>query len=166
MSPPKRVSSKAELARQLGTSRQLVGRWTRDPAFPRPDAAGRWSVAECREWQALHAVKTEGDPGLLEQQVRLVRARADLAEMERDERARKLLEADDAFRAWSNVVMATRQKILAMPTKCESRWVEGMDSRALREMLETEVREALEEISQQPVYFEQAEADDDEEEAE
>jgi hypothetical protein len=74
---------------------------------------------------------------------------------------RNALDAESVYAAWERVVVAAKQKILAIPSKAESRWVLGMDARAVREMLEVEVREALEEMSAAVVY----DHEDDEEQA-
>jgi phage terminase Nu1 subunit (DNA packaging protein) len=60
--------------------------------------------------------------------------------------------ADQVFRAWESVLVSTKQKILAIPSKMESRHVDGMNSRQVREMAEVEVREALEEMAVVPDY--------------
>lgn len=69
--------------------------------------------------------------------------------------------ADDAKRAWESVVVATKQKILAIPSKAESRHVDGMTAKELRAMLDVEVREALEEMSVAPDYKQDDETETD-----
>jgi phage terminase Nu1 subunit (DNA packaging protein) len=62
------------------------------------------------------------------------------------------IDAEDVKRAWTAVVVATKQKILAIPSKAESRHVDGMSAKDLRLMLDVEVREALEEMATAPEY--------------
>jgi chromosome partitioning protein len=49
----------AEVAKALGTSRQLISLWrTRYPSFPKPIASLRmgpiWDMRDIREWKAKH----------------------------------------------------------------------------------------------------------------
>ncbi len=98
---------------------------------------------------------------VIREKLRQQRADSDMAEMERDKMRGDSIASYDVKRAWEAVVVATKQKILAIPSKAESRHVDGMTAKQLRAMLDVEVREALEEMSVAPDYKQDDETETD-----
>ena len=96
---------------------------------------------------AYLASRLAGD-GKVKAKDRKAEAEADLAEMERDEKAGRLHKDQDIARVWGGVLMAFRARMLALPTKMAPK-VHGMATIAdVEAELRTTVNEALKELSE------------------
>ena len=81
------------------------------------------------------------------ERTRLLKARADKAELEVDERKGALIPADRVIEAWEQLVAAFRAKCLALPSKLASQLVAVNGIREIQDTISGGVREALEELS-------------------
>ena len=101
------------------------------------------------------------------QRARLTKARADMAEMERQQLAAELIPADDVEAAWSAVTLALRARLLSIPTKAVPRLLAAKDAVQISEVLRDQISEALDELANlrvevsQPVRPSDASALDD-----
>lgn len=82
------------------------------------------------------------------QRARLTKIRADLAEMEKDQLAQKLIPAEDVEDAWSAVITNFRAKMIAIPTKASAVAFGAESVSEVKEILKDHIYEALEELSQ------------------
>jgi phage terminase Nu1 subunit (DNA packaging protein) len=78
---------------------------------------------------------------------RLLRARADLMEMEARRVAGELVAVQEVEKTWLAIVSLVRQRLLAIPSKCAV-LVAGTDAGAAYALLESEVYAALCELSE------------------
>jgi phage terminase Nu1 subunit (DNA packaging protein) len=94
----------------------------------------------------LQARRIDGGDDFATQRVRLTRARADMAEMERKQLAEELIPADDVESAWSVVVSAMRARLVAVPSKAAPTLV-GKTAIEVQNSLREHINEALEELA-------------------
>ncbi len=101
-------------------------------------------------------------PPIETSEARKAAADAEMFEMKRDKMKDLLLDLPTAERTWENIVLGVRQKILGLPTKLESQFVEGMKTKDLRTILDTEVDEILTDLSKPVTYDNLQDKDSDE----
>lgn len=82
-----------------------------------------------------------------EHKVRLLKARADIAEMEAERLAGDLAPADDVERAWAAAVGRFRQRSLAIPPKAAPLVAVETEPEACHAIIETFIHEALAELA-------------------
>lgn len=93
----------------------------------------------------------------LNEEIRLIKARADKAEIEVAEKAGQLIPVEEVSSAWTKLVMRVKTRLLKLPTTIAP-MVHGMpDVHDVQAEIERGVREALEELSR-----DWQDADDDE----
>jgi phage terminase Nu1 subunit (DNA packaging protein) len=78
---------------------------------------------------------------------RLTKARADMAEMEREQMANRLIPASDVERVWCDAVANMRAKMLAIPTIAAADAQAAATLAEAKQVLKERVNEALEEIA-------------------
>ena len=85
-----------------------------------------------------------GDPG---DRARLVRAKADIAEMEAERMRGNLVPADEADEAWQPIATTIRQRCLATPTRAAPLVAVETNVNICHEIIETFVKDALADIA-------------------
>ncbi|WP_246032538.1 terminase small subunit, Nu1 [Thalassobius vesicularis] len=96
-----------------------------------------------------------GAPDYAVERARLIRARADLSEMEAEARRGALIAADDIEAAWIAVLAQLRTRLLALPDRLAP-VVHAQESPAgVREVIREAIREALEEMAEADVRVEE-----------
>lgn len=99
---------------------------------------------------------------------RLTKAKADMAEMEREQMANRLIPADDVEKAWSDVVSNMRAKMLAIPTSAAADAQSAKNLAEAKHVLKERVNDALAELSNMRVEvitpIRSSESDDDNDE--
>lgn len=78
---------------------------------------------------------------------RLTRLQADKAEMEVKEIAGELVRVEDLLNAWHEILMDCKGKILSIPSKLATVVIDIDDPAEAQELIESHLREALEELS-------------------
>jgi len=78
---------------------------------------------------------------------RKMEADAQMAELELLQAKRKLVSADDVTAAWVDVLSAMKAKMLSLPTKCAPICATETDVQIIQNVIEDQVREALDELS-------------------
>jgi phage terminase Nu1 subunit (DNA packaging protein) len=78
---------------------------------------------------------------------RLVKARADLLEMEREQMSGQLIPAADVQTSWTQVLTACRAKLLSIPTKTAPEVFAADNINDVKVLLKQSVHEALSELS-------------------
>jgi phage terminase Nu1 subunit (DNA packaging protein) len=79
--------------------------------------------------------------------VRLMKVRADVMEMEKEQMENKLIPSEDVQSAWSEVVSACRAKLLSIPTKTAPEVFAANDINDVKAILKETVNEALAELA-------------------
>jgi phage terminase Nu1 subunit (DNA packaging protein) len=79
--------------------------------------------------------------------VRLIKARADVLEMEKAQMENSLIPADDVKNAWNEVLSACRAKLLSLPTKTAPEVFAASDLNDVKAILKETVNEALAELA-------------------
>ena len=82
---------------------------------------------------------------------RLTKAKADMAEMEREQMAARLLPAIDVEKAWCDVVANMRTKMLAIPTNAAADTQSASNLAEAKQVLKEKVHDALEELAEMRV---------------
>lgn len=113
--PKEKVGNKAELARQLGLTKQALNWHVKKGDFPKPDESGFYDVALCHEWLRAHGMKDFDESEDYESaKLRVTQADANLKEAKLAELERRLVPIDQVQSAWEASLTALRQRILAM----------------------------------------------------
>jgi phage terminase Nu1 subunit (DNA packaging protein) len=91
--------------------------------------------------QALRA--QAGAPDYAAERARFIRARADLAEMEAEEKRRSLIAADEIEAAWIAVLALLRTRLLALPDRLAPQAFDQPTVGDTRNLIRTAIREVL-----------------------
>lgn len=78
---------------------------------------------------------------------RLTKAKADMAEMEKDQMANQLIPANDVQDAWEVMVSNMRNKMLSLPTKVATAVFVAENAADAQSIIKEQVNEALAELS-------------------
>ena len=81
---------------------------------------------------------------------RLTSAKADMAEMEREQMKDNLIPADDVADAWDTMVSNMRSKLLSIPTKSATQTFAAKNVTEAKKILKEAVDDALEELCGDP----------------
>ena len=102
-----------------------------------------------------------GQDELSIERLRKTRAEANLAELRLARERKESLDAKSVFKAWENILLTLRQKILSLPSKVSPRLVYLEHQHDIEKELEKEVTEALVDLSK-PVAYEEKNDDGEE----
>jgi hypothetical protein len=98
------------------------------------------------------------------ERLRKTRAEANLAELRLSRERKESLDATSVFKAWENILLTLRQKILALPSKIAPRLVYLEHQHDIEAEMEKEVREALVDMAKPISYDTEGKPDDSEDE--
>ena len=111
----------AVIARLLDLSERRIQQLSREGVIPKAERGQYDLVAAVRGYVAYLrdlAVKAQaGAPDFGAERARLIKAKADLAEMEADGRRGELLPADAVEAAWTAVLARLRARLLVLPDR-------------------------------------------------
>lgn len=145
------------IARLLDLSERRVQQLSREGVIPKAErgqydlvGAVRGYVAYLRE-QAVRA--QAGAPDFGAERARLIKAKADLAEMEADGRRGELLPAEAVEAAWTSVLARLRARLLVLPDRLAPLCFEETTIAEVRDQIRQAVREALDELATTPVVL-------------
>jgi phage terminase Nu1 subunit (DNA packaging protein) len=102
--------------------------------------------------QALRA--QAGAPDYAAERARFIRARADLAEMEAEEKRRSLIAADEIEAAWIAVLALLRTRLLALPDRLAPQAFDQPTVGDTRNLIRTAIREVLDDLAEPDIEFE------------
>jgi len=121
----------------LGVSRQSVSRWKDAPR----NRDGTYDLAKVVQWRlkrmeedALLAEEGQAEKGKSKQLERLRKLRADMADMDKREREKKLVDADEVERVWTRFVTGLRAKIMRLPVEIRGALFEAGLSSEVQQM--------------------------------
>lgn len=175
--PPTYLTTKAEIARTLGITRQRLNYHAQWPGFPTPDDAGRYRTQDVLAFgrangliqsqpptapAAPNGVDAKGGPArysewefldLNQERARLAKEQADAAAIKNAQSRGELLEVAAVEAAWDMIRSSVRLRVLAMAPKIESQCNLAPEARArLRKILDREIDDLLTELSKPPDY--------------
>ena len=137
----------AVIARLLDLSERRVQQLSREGVIPKAERGRYDLVGAVRGYVAYLrdlAVKAQaGAPDFGVERARLIKAKADLAEMEADGRRGELLPAEAVEAAWTAVLARLRARLLVLPDRLAPLCVEETTIAGVRDQIRKAVREAL-----------------------
>ena len=142
----KEVTQK-EMAEFLGVGQPAVLAYRKD-GCPARQSGRNWlyDTGEVVEWLKDRARKSAEAPEAAEERARLLRAQAELKEMDIAVRRGDLVEREQAEKAWADLVMAFRARILQLPPRGAE--LSGMRPAEAEARLKQLVQEALTELAE------------------
>jgi phage terminase Nu1 subunit (DNA packaging protein) len=142
------------LARLFTVTPGTIVRWARD-GMPVATGGGQGRQASyrpsvCVAWRLAAIEAKYADQAGLDPRVERARrdaAQASLAEQLHRRRSGEMLEREDVRRTWSNVVLAIRSRLLALPQSVAAQCAQATDPAAVEQLLRDEVHSALRELA-------------------
>jgi phage terminase Nu1 subunit (DNA packaging protein) len=143
------------IARLLDLSERRIQQLSRDGVIPKAERGQYDLVAAVRGYVAYLrnlAVRAQaGAPDFGVERARLIKAKADIAEMEASGRRGELLPAEDVEAAWTAVLARLRARLLVLPDRLAPLCHEETTIAGVRDQIRKAVREALDELAATPV---------------
>jgi len=140
------------IARLLDLSERRVQQLSREGVIPKAERGHYDLIGSVRGYvrylrdQALKA--QAGAPDYAAERARFIRARADLAEMEAEEKRRSLIAADQIEAAWIAVLALLRTRLLALPDRLAPQAFEQSTVGDTRTLIRAAIREVLDDLAQ------------------
>jgi len=139
------------IARLLNVSERRVQQLAKDGIIPKP-SHGKYDLIPCVQAyiKYLQNCLNTGHHTIHSQleTARFLRAKADKTEMEVGSLKGTLIPADTIEKIWCAMLAAFRAKMLALPSKATQLIAPCKDSHEIREVLTSQVHEALSELAQ------------------
>lgn len=141
----------ATIAKLLDLTERRVNQLAKEGVLPKA-ARGRYElVPVVRAYISYlrdRAVNSDvGPDDYATQRTRLTKAKADMAEMEKEQMANRLIPAADVGDAWEAMVSNMRAKMLSLPTKVATAVFVSEDVSETKRIIKEQVHEALAELS-------------------
>ena len=149
------AQSLAVIAKLLDLSERRVQQLSREGVIPKATRGQYDLVGSVRGYvrylrdQAVSA--QAGAPDYAAERARYIRARADLVEMEANQRRGTLIAADDIEAAWIKVLALLRTRVLALPDRLAPQVHIAANLTEARNLLSVNLREALEDLANSDV---------------
>jgi phage terminase Nu1 subunit (DNA packaging protein) len=146
------------IARLLDLSERRVQQLSREGVIPKAERGQYDLVGSVRGYvrylrdQALKA--QAGAPDYAAERARFIRARADLAEMEAEEKRGALIAAEQIEAAWIAVLTLLRTRLLALPDRLAPQVFEQSTVGDTRNLIRTTIREVLDDLAQPDIELE------------
>ncbi len=145
----------AVIAKLLDLSERRVQQLSREGVIPKATRGQYDLIGSVRGYvrylrdQAMSA--QAGAPDYAVERARFIRARADLAEMEANQRRGSLIAADDAEAAWIAVLALLRTRLLSLPDRLAPLVYETGNLAGTRDLLRGTLRDVLEDLANSDV---------------
>ena len=146
------------IARLLDLSERRVQQLSREGVIPKAERGQYDLIGSVRGYvrylrdQALRA--QAGAPDYAAERARFIRARADLAEMEAEEKRRSLIAADEIEGAWIAVLALLRTRLLALPDRLAPQAFDQPTVGDTRNLIRTAIREVLDDLAEPDIEIE------------
>lgn len=154
MSSPKQTYPVAVIAQLLDLTPRRVNQLSAEGIIPKSER-GRWELVPAVKGyiRYLRDKAIKGDVGGDESahKQRLLKARADIAEMEAERLSGELVSANAVEKAWTDIVARFRVRILAIPPKAAPLVLGEQSTDAIHATIESLVHEALAELAATPI---------------
>jgi phage terminase Nu1 subunit (DNA packaging protein) len=146
------------VARLLDLSERRVQQLSREGVIPKAERGHYDLIGSVRGYvrylrdQALKA--QAGAPDYAAERARFIRARADLAEMEAEEKRRSLIAAEQIEASWIAVLALLRTRLLALPDRLAPQAFEQSTVGDTRNLIRAAIREVLDDLAQPDIELE------------
>ena len=146
------------IARLLDLSERRVQQLSREGVIPKAERGQYDLIGSVRGYvrylrdQALKA--QAGAPDYAAERARFIRARADLAEMEAEEKRRSLIAAEQIEAAWIAVLALLRTRLLALPDRLAPLAFEQSTVGDTRNLIRAAICEVLDDLAQPDIELE------------
>jgi phage terminase Nu1 subunit (DNA packaging protein) len=146
------------IAKLLDLSERRVQQLSREGVIPKAERGQYDLVGSVRGYvrylrdQALKA--QAGAPDYAAERARFIRARADLSEMEAEEKRRSLIAADQIEAAWIAVLALLRTRLLSLPDRLAPQAFDQPTVGDTRNLIRTAIREVLDDLAEPDVQLE------------
>jgi phage terminase Nu1 subunit (DNA packaging protein) len=146
------------IAKLLDLSERRVQQLSREGVIPKAERGQYDLIGSVRGYvrylrdQALKA--QAGAPDYAAERARFIRARADLSEMEAEEKRRSLIAAEQIEAAWIAVLALLRTRLLALPDRLAPQAFEQSTVGDTRNLIRAAIREVLDDLAQPDIELE------------
>jgi phage terminase Nu1 subunit (DNA packaging protein) len=146
------------IARLLDLSERRIQQLSREGVIPKAERGHYDLIGSVRGYvrylrdQAQRA--QAGAPDYAAERARFIRARADLAEMEAEEKRRSLIAADEIEAAWIAVLVLLRTRLLALPDRLAPQVFDQPTVGDTRNLIRAAIREVLDDLAQPDIDLE------------
>lgn len=146
------------IARLLDLSERRVQQLSREGVIPKAERGQYDLIGSVRGYVRYlrdQATKAQaGAPDYAAERARFIRARADLAEMEAEEKRGALIVAEEIEAAWIAVLALLRTRLLALPDRLAPQVFEQSTVGDTRNLIRMTIREVLDDLAQPDVQLE------------
>lgn len=146
------------IARLLDLSERRVQQLSREGVIPKAERGQYDLIGSVRGYVRYlrdQVTKAQaGAPDYAAERARFIRARADLAEMEAEEKRGALIAAEEIEAAWTAVLALLRTRLLALPDRLAPQVFEQSTVGDTRNLIRTTIREVLDDLAQPDVQLE------------
>ena len=145
------------IAKLLDLSERRVQQLSREGVIPKAERGQYDLIGSVRGYVRYlrdQAVKSQaGAPDYMAERARFIRARADLAEMDAQEKRRSLIAADQIEVAWIAVLALLRTRLLALPDRLAPQVFEQSTVGDTRNLIRATIREVLDDLAEPDIEF-------------
>ncbi|EAQ47266.1 hypothetical protein MED193_18774 [Roseobacter sp. MED193] len=146
------------IARLLDLSERRVQQLSREGVIPKAKRGQYDLIGSVRGYVRYlrdQATKAQaGAPDYAAERARFIRARADLAEMEAEEKRRALIAAEQIEAAWIAVLALLRTRLLALPDRLAPQAFDQPTVGDTRTLIRTAICEVLDDLAQPDIELE------------
>lgn len=146
------------IARLLDLSERRVQQLSREGVIPKAERGQYDLIGSVRGYVRYlrdQAQKAQaGAPDYAAERARFIRARADLAEMEAEEKRRTLIAADQIEAAWIAILALLRTRLLALPDRLAPQAFNQPSVGDTRNLIRTAICEVLDDLAEPDIDFE------------
>jgi len=146
------------IAKLLDLSERRVQQLSREGVIPKAERGQYDLIGSVRGYVGYlrdQAAKAQaGAPDYAAERARFIRARADLAEMEAEEKRRSLIAAEQIEAAWIAVLALLRTRLLALPDRLAPQAYEQSTVGDTRNLIRAAIREVLDDLAQPEIELE------------
>jgi len=136
-----------EAAEVAGLSRRHLRRLDTSDDPPPRDGEGRYPPREFGRWLQRRIVSESGTLDLDAERARLAKEQADKIAMENARRREILVDSERVREWWRAIVTTARKRLLVIPKRVAPNVMGAASLPAVRDVLETEIYAALNELS-------------------
>lgn len=146
------------IAKLLDLSERRVQQLSREGVIPKAER-GQYDLIGSVRGYVLYlrdqASKAQaGAPDYAAERARFIRARADLAEMDAEQKRRALIAADQIEAAWIAVLALLRTRLLALPDRLAPQAFDQSTVGDTRNLIRAAIREVLDDLAQPDIDLE------------
>ena len=146
------------IAKLLDLSERRVQQLSREGVIPKAERGQYDLIGSVRGYVRYlrdQALKSQaGAPDYMAERARFIRARADIAEMEAQEKRLSLIAADQIEAAWIAVLALLRTRLLGLPDRLAPQVFEQTTVGETRTLIRMAIREVLDDLAEPDIEFE------------